>query len=75
MERVNRENLDYTVETTYGLFAYICVHEEKFCTWEEAFNLFNHACVDDEVSACSVYYLDSKGHKRDVFTYTVPCDY
>lgn len=75
MERVNRENLDYMVETTYGFNSCVCVHEENYCTWQEAHDLFCAACVDEEVAQCLVYYLDSKGHKREVLTYTAPCDY
>lgn len=75
MERVNRENLDYTVETAYGYCSYVYVHTEDYCTWQQAHDLFCAACVDEEVSSCSVYYLDSKGHMREVMTYTAPCDY
>ena len=75
MERVNREDLGYTVETTSGFSSFTCVNEEAFCTWKEAYYLFNQACADEEVSSCTVYYWDSKRHRREVLTYTAPLDY
>jgi len=75
MERLNKENADFFVETHYGLFEYRSVHEDKFCTWEEALGLFQNALQDEDVAYCFVFYLDSKGNKRAMLSYDAPLDY
>ena len=75
MKRADKENFEYKVETTYGYDNMSALQVDIYCPWFEAFARFDAACTNEDVTHCSVYYLDSKGYKREVLTYTAPCDY
>lgn len=74
MERLNKENMWFTVEGHFGYGLLTSEHTEEFCTWEEARELFNKWCDDEDVVSCGVYYRDSRNLLRTALEYNVPHD-